>query len=219
MYKLEYTFKNKKLLTEAITHRSAGNCNNERLEYLGDAILGFVIADALYHQYPTANEGNLSRLRSKLVKKETLAEIARDLSLGDYLILGVGELKSGGHTRSSILADAVEAIFGAIFIDTNYDASRDVILRIYKKRLSNLSLESQKKDPKTLLQEFLQSKKIKLPSYNVIETKGKPHKQIFSVECLVEGYDSLVAEGSSRRKAEQQVAADVMAKYFAKKND
>ena len=208
---LGYTFNDPNLIQQSLTHRSAGGSNNERLEYLGDAILGFVIADALYHQFPSASEGQLSRLRSGLVKRDTLARIAREYQLGDYLNLGPGELRSGGHARSSILADGVEAIFAAIYLDGGYEQARQVILKIFSQRLRELNLEDHQKDPKTRLQELLQARKLELPSYEVTEVGGDPHDQTFSVICCVPALaQSTTGTGSSRRKAEQDAATRML---------
>ena len=173
---LGHEFSDRTLIEQALTHRSVGGVNNERLEFLGDAILGFVIADELYHRFSSASEGQLSRLRSSLVKGETLADIARQFDLGDYLILGPGELRSGGQSRASILSDGLEAILAAIYLDSGYAATRRVILDVFTPRLENLDLKAQQKDPKTRLQELLQARKIPLPGYDVIETSGTPRQ-------------------------------------------
>lgn len=208
---LGYTFNDPRLIQQALTHRSAGGNNNERLEYLGDAILGFVIADALYTHFQGASEGQLSRLRSSLVKRDTLARIAREYQLGDYLNLGPGELRSGGHARSSILADGVEAIFAAIYLDGGYEKARQVILKIFSQRLRDLNLDDHQKDPKTRLQELLQARKLELPTYEVTDVGGDPHDQIFSVICRVSELDqSTKGTGSSRRKAEQDAATRLL---------
>ena len=210
---LGYTFNDLQLIEQALTHRSAGGRNNERLEYLGDAILGFVIADALYHHFPQASEGQLSRLRSTLVKRDTLAKVAREFSLGDYLNLGAGELRSGGHARASILADGVEAILAAIYLDGGYERTRQVILKIFSPRLQALNLEDHQKDPKTRLQELLQSRKLDLPVYEVTDIQGDPHQQTFNVSCTVPGLHVQVeGSGSSRRKAEQAAATQLLSK-------
>jgi len=202
-----YEFNNQGLADTALTHRSAGSINNERLEFLGDAILGFVIADYLFAHFPDAAEGELSRLRAGLVKGDSLAQIARELELGQYLNLGPGELRSGGHSRSSILADAVEALFAAIYLDGGYESARQIILNLFDKKLSGLSKKSQQKDPKTRLQETLQSKKLPLPVYTIDSITGEQHDQCFTVSCQVEALD-LTSEGrgTSRRKAEQDAA-------------
>ena len=208
---LGYSFNDRQLIEQALTHRSAGGANNERLEYLGDAILGFVIADALYHRFPEATEGQLSRLRSSLVKRDTLAKIAREFSLGDYLNLGPGELRSGGHARASILADGVEAVFAAIYLDGGYERIRQVILAIFSQRLQMLNLEDHQKDPKTRLQELLQARKLELPSYEVSGITGDPHQQVFTVICSVPELRKRVeGSGGSRRKAEQDAASHLL---------
>lgn len=204
---LEYTFKNEALLTEALTHRSAASVNNERLEFLGDGILNFTIAAWLFERYPDINEGDLSRLRASLVNKDSLADIAKTLELGQYIKLGSGELKSGGRRRDSILADAVEAIFGAVYIDSGFDTCRELILRLYAEKLHNIPDVQTLKDPKTSLQELLQSRRYPLPVYTVLEITGKAHNQMFKVECSIEDLDCITAAlGKSRRKAEQAAA-------------
>ena len=206
-----YQFSDSRLIEQALTHRSAGGKNNERFEYLGDAVLGFVVADVLFQHFPDATEGELSRLRSSLVKRDTLADIAREYSLGDYLTLGSGELRSGGHARSSILADSLEAIFAAIYLDGGYQQVREIILSIFSERFNNLSLNDQQKDPKTRLQELLQSRKLSLPSYEVTEIKGDPHEQVFHVICVIDELgQKIMGAGSSRRKAEQDAAAHML---------
>jgi ribonuclease-3 len=205
--RLEYTFNNSALLEQALTHRSAASINNERLEFLGDGILNFVIAARLFEQYPDVQEGDLSRLRANLVNKDTLADIARMLQLGDYINLGSGELKSGGRRRDSILADAVESIFGAVFLDSGFDTCRHLILHLYTDKLQNMPDVSSLKDAKTRLQELLQSRKHSLPVYRVISVSGKAHNQEFTVECAVEELNCVtIARGGSRRKAEQAAA-------------
>jgi len=202
-----YSFKDKLLFDLALTHRSYKGANNERLEYLGDAILSFVIAEYLFKRFPDAKEGQMSRLRSSLVKGVTLAEIGKHFKLGDFLKLGGGELKSGGFRRESIIADAVEAIMGAIFLDSGHDTCRDVILAWYESRLSVLTLENTEKDAKTKLQEYLQSRKEQLPKYEVESVVGEAHDQTFSVSCSVESLKLRTqAGGSNRRVAEQKAA-------------
>ena len=208
---LDYRFVDPDLLHQALTHRSAGGLNNERLEYLGDAILGFVVADALYRHFPEASEGQLSRLRASLVKRDTLAKIAREYDLGVFLNLGPGELRSGGHARASILADGVEAIFAAIYLDGGYPAVRAVILNIFSPRIEMLNIDDHQKDPKTRLQELLQARKLELPSYEVTGVSGDPHQQTFRVLCRVEELQcETEGTGSSRRKAEQDAAARLL---------
>ncbi len=203
---LDYHFERGETLEAALTHRSAGSCNNERLEFLGDAVLGFVIAEVLYRRFPDATEGDLSRLRATLVRKESLAELARGLQLGEYLTLGGGELKSGGDRRESILADAMEAVFGAVHLDGGWERCRALILRLYEPRLQGLS-SSAHKDPKTRLQEYLQSRRLPLPEYRILEVSGEPHAQTFGVACGIAGLDLEVhGSGHSRRKAEQAAA-------------
>lgn len=213
---LAYQFKDVTLLNQALTHRSKGSTNNERLEFLGDSILGFIAADLLYSQFKQSPEGHLSRFRASLVKKETLAELAREFSLGDYLQLGSGELKSGGFRRDSILADAMEAVFGAMYLDGGLDGVRQLIERCLASRIENLTAEMDLKDPKTRLQEYLQARRLELPEYTVTETHGDAHEQEFKVQCtVVDLKKSVVGEGSSRRKAEQvaaQLALDILLK-------
>lgn len=210
-YTLEYQFSDTALLTLALTHRSKGAANNERLEFLGDAILGFVAADLLYFQFDSVPEGHLSRFRASLVKKETLAELAREFSLGDFLLLGSGELKSGGFRRDSILADGMEAIIGAIYLDSGLDSARKFIEKCLAPRLANLSAENELKDPKTRLQEFLQARRSPLPVYVVVSTSGDEHNQRFEISCAVQGLSQSVSGiGSSRRKAEQDAAEQAL---------
>ncbi|MDH5711405.1 MAG: ribonuclease III [Gammaproteobacteria bacterium] len=205
--RLEYTFENIELLNEALTHRSVSSNNNERFEFLGDSILNFVIADVLFQQRPDLREGDLSRLRASLVNGETLAEIARDMNLGDCINLGAGELKSGGFRRASILADTVESILGAVYCDSDFDTCRALILRLFESRLSNLPDLDSLKDPKTRLQELLQSRRLSVPFYEVVGVSGKAHAQVFKVRCSIEEIDCVTqAEGGSRRKAEQHAA-------------
>jgi len=208
---LEYAFRQPELLESALTHRSAGSRNNERLEFLGDAALGFVIAEWLYEKFPDASEGQLSRLRASLVKRETLAEVARGLDVGDYLRLGSGELKSGGFRRDSILADALEAILGAILLDRGYPEVHAAVHRLFATKMAGLSSADELKDPKTLLQELLQSRKLGLPVYDVISVSGKAHQQHFVVECRVADLDlSVKGEGGNRRGAEQAAARNML---------
>ncbi|MCF6354884.1 MAG: ribonuclease III [Candidatus Polarisedimenticolaceae bacterium] len=210
-----YSFNDPSLFENALTHRSAGSINNERLEFLGDAILGFVVADELYQQFKSANEGQLSRLRAEMVKGEALAVLARELDLGLYLALGVGELRSGGQGRDSILADALEAILAAIYLDGGYEAVRQVIHNLFQSKLKKLSLDSQKKDPKTRLQEHLQAHKHPLPEYSVAQVAGEQHEQQFLVQCVVTELQlECEGHGSSRRRAEQDAAEGMLTKIF-----
>lgn len=204
---LQIEFKDTGLLLQALTHRSADPKNNERLEYLGDAILSFVIAEELFNRFPQVKEGKLSRLRASLVKGETLAEIARELKIGEVLILGPGELKSGGFRRESILADAVEAIIGSLYLDQGLDTVKALILRLYDERLDSIDVTETVKDPKTRLQELLQSRKQPLPIYSVREIKGENKQPVFEASCQVTLLDRVVmAQGSSHRKAEKKAA-------------
>jgi ribonuclease-3 len=191
----------------ALTHRSANSTHNERLEFLGDSILSFVIADDLYHRFPKIDEGDMSRMRATLVRGHTLAELGREFELGDYLKLGPGELKSGGFRRDSILADAVEAIIGAIYLDSETETVRKAILSWYESRLNSIQPGVSQKDPKTRLQEFLQGRKKPLPEYEVTNIKGEAHNQAFTVSCNVAGIGKpVIGTGTSRRKAEQAAA-------------
>ncbi|EHU5175666.1 ribonuclease III [Vibrio parahaemolyticus] len=205
--KLGYQFKDAGLINLALTHRSANSKHNERLEFLGDSILSFVIADDLYHRFPKVNEGDMSRMRATLVRGHTLAELGREFDLGDYLKLGPGELKSGGFRRDSILADAVEAIIGAIYLDSDIEKVRSIVLSWYNSRLGAIKPGVSQKDPKTRLQEFLQGRRKPLPVYTVTNIKGEAHNQEFTVECEVAGVDKpVIGKGTSRRKAEQAAA-------------
>lgn len=204
---LAYEFKDPSLFELALTHRSCGKRNNERLEFLGDSILNHVIAADLFYRFPNAREGELSRLRARLVKGETLAEIARELELGDYLRLGSGELKSGGFRRESILADAVEAIIGAIYLDTGMETASEFVLSHYQKRLEDPNLQQSLKDSKTRLQEYLQGRQFELPIYELVDTKGEAHAQTFYVQCHTPALSQYTkASGNSRRQAEQEAA-------------
>lgn len=204
---IQYEFINTNLLTQALTHRSAEKMHNERLEFLGDAVLGLVIAERVYEKFPDLPEGKLTRMRANLVKGATLAEIARELSLGELIKLGPGELKSGGQRRDSILADAVEALLGAIYLDANLDAVYKVIDILFSERLNALDPNLQIKDNKTRLQEYLQSRQIGLPEYIVINISGKDHSQTFTVECRIEKLELIQkGVGRSRRIAEQEAA-------------
>mgnify|MGYP001554534292 FL=1 len=211
--KLAYSFNDIELLTEALTHRSYATKNNERLEFLGDGILNFVIAHELFKQYPDVQEGDLSRLRATLVNKESLAEIAGQLNLGEVILLGTGELKSGGFRRPSILADTVESILGAVYIDGGFESCRDLIVRLYAKRLASPTDLQSLKDPKTRLQELLQSRRFSLPEYRVVNITGQAHSQIFHVRCSIDKMNIKVdGEGKSRRKAEQDAAEKAISK-------
>ena len=206
--KLGHTFVDEDLLKRAITHRSAGSRHNERLEFLGDSILSLVIAEVLFHRFPDVSEGDMSRMRATLVREKTLAELAREFDLGEYLILGPGELKSGGFRRESILADALEALIGAIYLDAGMDAARERVLDWLTGELDGLTLVDTNKDPKTRLQEFLQSRACELPRYEVVDIQGEPHCRTFMVECQVSLLnEKTLGQGGSRRIAEQVAAA------------
>lgn len=208
---LGYRFNNLDLLDAALTHRSfPGAVHNERLEFLGDALLGFVMAEYLHAQFPAADEGHLSRLRSSLVKRETLAQLGEQLKIGQYLNMGAGELRTGGQSRDSTMADAMEALFAALYLDAGLEVVRGLILRLYQDLLTNIPL-TPVKDPKTRLQEYLQSFRRPLPTYEVIRTQGLLHQQEFTVLCQLED-SSLSAQGhgSSRRRAEQDAAQQLL---------
>jgi ribonuclease III len=204
---LGYQFNNPALFAQALTHRSFSGNNNERLEFLGDSVLNFIIAHQLFLRFPKLPEGDLSRLRAQLVKESSLAEIAFSLNLGDQLKLGEGELKSAGWRRPSILADALEAIIGAVYSDGGFVNAEALVLKLYAEKLDNIDPKSIDKDAKSQLQEYLQGKKIDLPDYNVLAIEGEAHAQTFKLECVIAKLNiTSVGEGSSRRIAEQQAA-------------
>lgn len=204
---LGHEFSRQELLQQALTHRSFGSPHNERLEFLGDSVLNCVIATVLYQRFGAIREGELSRQRASLVRQEALARIAQSIDLGDYLHLGEGELKSGGSRRPSILADALEALFGAIYIDAGFEAARAAIERLYRPLLAEVDPERSGKDPKTALQEVLQGRKLPLPQYALVATRGEAHAQQFEVECGVPALGIRVkGRGGSRRAAEQDAA-------------
>jgi ribonuclease-3 len=205
--RLGYRFENPGLLRQALTHRSFGAPHNERLEFLGDAVLNCSVAALLYHAFPTLPEGNLSRLRAGLVNQDSLSQLANELELGSHLRLGEGELKSGGFRRPSILADAFEAVLGAIYLDGGFAAAAAAVERLYRPLLADLDARSEGKDPKTLLQELLQGRRLGLPQYNIVEVRGEAHEQQFRVECLIPSLDIRTeGQGPSRRAAEQSAA-------------
>lgn len=205
--KLGYEFNSLEWLSLALTHRSQNAKNNERLEFLGDSLVNFMVADILFHQFTKLPEGDLSRIRAHLVKGETLAEIGREYELSQYLILGPGELKSGGYRRSSIIADAVEAIIAAIYKDGGLEKSRAFVERIYARRLEALDPKKVGKDPKTRLQELLQAQQQPLPEYSIISVNGAAHAQDFTIACYVAKLNTkFEATDTSRRKAEQKAA-------------
>jgi ribonuclease III len=206
------------LLEQALTHRSIGNNNNERLEYLGDAILGFVIADIIYQKFPKASEGELTRLRASLVKGEKLAEISRDIQLANEIKLGTGELKSGGWRRDSILANTLEALIGAVYLDSDIDSCRRVILKLYQSHLKDIDPADIKKDAKSQLQEYLQSRKQNVPDYEIIDEHGSSHQPEFTVSCKIDLLDeAIIAKGASKRKAEQAAAEKIIAMLESRK--
>jgi len=208
---LQYRFENAGLLRQALTHRSASGSNNERLEFLGDAVLDFVISEAVFDARPDATEGDLSKLRSSLVKDTTLAAIAQEIGLGEHLYLGSGERKTGGHRRESILADALEAIFGAAFLDTGFESAKKIIETVFESRLSELPDVGDLRDPKTRLQEWLQARKMDLPDYDLVSVTGKAHQQKFEVSCKVSGTSGVThGKSTTRRKAEQKAAAQML---------
>ncbi len=204
---IEHVFTDPSLLRQALTHRSYGVPNNERLEFVGDAVLNCAVALSLYERFPTLPEGDLSRARAHLVNRETLAQVARRLGLGDAIHLGEGELRSGGTDRSSILADAMEAVIGAVFLDAGFEAARSAIDAAYADVLRDADPATLGKDPKTRLQEWLQSRRLPVPEYAIIGTTGEAHAQRFSVECRIAELSIAVrGSGTSRRAAEQDAA-------------
>jgi ribonuclease-3 len=216
---LDYRFSDVSLLQQALTHRSAPGASNERLEFLGDAILDIVISEALFHALPEAPEGDLSRMRASLVRDTSLAGIAAELGLGDHLILGSGERKTGGHRRRSILADALEALFGAVYLDSGFDAVAALIHRVFDAKLADLPQVDDLRDPKTRLQEWLQARGASPPDYELVNVTGKAHQQCFEVRCLVPGHEPASGEGRSRRGAEQQSARRMLERLMAAEGD
>ena len=205
--RLPYRFVNVSLLTQALTHRSFSAQNNERLEFLGDGALNFIIAQQLFRRFQALAEGDLSRLRAQLVKEATLCEIAQSLDVGAALKLGEGELKSGGWRRPSILADALEALVGAVYLDGGYDKAEALVIALFADKLATIDPNVIDKDPKSLLQEHLQGQKLAVPEYKVTQLAGEAHAQLFMVECYIEKLNIRTAgEGTSRRIAEQQAA-------------
>ncbi|MFO7603718.1 MAG: ribonuclease III [Gammaproteobacteria bacterium] len=208
-----YTFKNTELLEQSLTHRSAARRHYERLEFLGDAVLGMVISNELYRRFPEADEGDLTRLRSQIVKGETLARLSKNLGLGEHIIFGPGEMKSGSRRRASILADVLESILGAIFIDSDMVTVQGIILRLFDEPLAASHPEKIIKDPKTRLQEYLQARTMDLPEYSVEQITGPAHKQYFKVRCRIDSLNlEAEGEGSSRKHAEQDAAEKIYQK-------
>jgi ribonuclease-3 len=208
---LNYAFRDRRLLEQALTHRSASSTNNERLEFLGDAVLDLVISDVVLRAHPRAAEGDLSRLRSSFVKDTSLAELAAGLGIGKHIYLGSGERKTGGHRRESILADALEAVFGAVYLDGGFDAARAVIERAFGDRLQNFPDIEDLRDPKTQLQEWLQAGQHGLPDYELLDARGEPHRRQFEARCRIESLGKeTTGTGASRRAAEQQAALEML---------
>lgn len=214
-YRLGYDFVDQDLLTRALTHRSyhvshqpkGKSGNYERLEFLGDSILGFIIAEHLFHRFHAAREGQLSRLRARIVRRETLAEVARTFDLGGFLIMGSGELKSGGFERASILSDVLEAIIGGIYLEAGLDVVRERVLLWFMSQLEALTLSQSQKDPKSLLQEYLQSRQQGLPTYSIVAVEGKSHDQIFTVDCQIAMLDEVLQGVATSRRDAEQIAA------------
>ena len=210
--RLAHSFTDTGLFVRALTHRSTGMGNNERLEFLGDAILTFLVAESLFSAYPDAPEGKLTRLRSRVVRRESLAEVARKLGIGDALVLGAGEVKSGGRNRDSILAGAFEAIVGALYLDSDLETCRECMRTTLEEWFEAASIDDGRKDAKTRLQELLQSQAKPLPIYRIVVIDGPPHRRSFTVHCQVDGLvEGTIGTGSSRRRAEQDAATRVMA--------
>ena len=209
-----YQFKRRELLEQALTHRShSRGANNERLEFLGDSVLSLIISNFIYQRFENASEGRLSRIRASLVKQDTLAEVAREIGLGDHIQLGGGELKSGGFRRASILADALEALIAAIYLDSDYVQAEKTVLHLFDDLLQAVDVDNSLKDAKTQLQEYLQGRQKSLPLYKVTQTNGKSHDQVFTVSCELSDLDLLSeGKGSSRKKAEQQAAHNILHK-------
>jgi ribonuclease-3 len=208
---LDYQFNDTRLLELSLTHRSAPGHNNERLEFLGDAVLDFVVSEVLFRSQPMAPEGDLSKLRASLVSDASLALLAADLGVGEHLVLGSGERKSGGHRRESILADALEAIFGAVYLDAGFDASKAVIERAFGERLQVFPDVEELRDPKTRLQEWLQARQRRLPDYELVKVSGEAHRQKFEVHCSIADSDVITTgTGTTRRNAEQEAAESML---------
>ena len=217
--RLGHSFRKPELLRHALTHRSHGATHNERLEFIGDAVLNCVVAAVLFERFPAIPEGELTRVRASLVNRETLARLARGLGLGGEILLGSGEMRSGGDERPSILANTLEAIIGAVFVDAGFDAARSMIERIYGADFADLDPTTLGKDPKTQLQEWLQARRFAVPEYAVTDIAGEPHAQTFTVECRIAALGvTTIGTGTSRRAAEQIAAADAYARVVAGSN-
>jgi ribonuclease-3 len=212
--RLGYQFVNRALVEQALTHCSFGGTHNERLEFLGDAIVNLVIAEALFTHFPTTREGDLTRMRASLIRGQTLADIARELELGDSLRLGSGEMKSGGHRRESILADTLEALIAAIYLDAGIDACRERVLAWFGSRLQLVAPGETTKDPKTRLQEWLQARARALPIYTLTETQGEAHNQQFTIECRLPSVSELFSGSGASRRVAEQVAAQSALDYL-----
>ena len=208
---INYKFSDLDLLRLAVTHKSFGHKNNERIEFLGDSVLNYSISSEIFNNFSELSEGKLTRVRAKLVSKEYLYKIAKEMELGDYIILGSSEKCTGGHQRRSILADGLEAIFGAVYLDSNIDKAKSVIINLYKDKIALIVREGSDKDPKTELQEVLQAREHLLPKYKIIKKEGKPHEQKFHVSCDIPLLkDAIIAIASTRRKAEQKAAKQAL---------
>ena len=216
---LQYRFNDSALFERALTHRSAQGGSNERLEFLGDAVLDVVVSEALFRARPEADEGDLSRLRASIVRDTTLAELAAQLGLGEFIILGSGEKKAGGHRRESILADALEALFGAVYLDSDFDTTARFIRLAFGEKLVDFPDAGELRDPKTRLQEWLQARGDGLPEYDLLNVSGKAHKQRFEVSCSVTGSEATIGTGTSRRGAEQQAAERMLRQLGAGDSD
>ena len=213
---LDYEFSDEDLLRRALTHRSAEGRNNERLEFLGDSVLQPVVSEHVFREKDDAREGRLSRMRSSLVRDATLSEVASELGVGEHLILGSGERKTGGHRRASILADAIEAIFGAVYLESGFDAARAVVERAFGERLVDLPAAGELRDPKSRLQEYLQARQMPLPVYALVGVTGKAHDQFFEASCTVDDGDRVTTgSGTTRRDAEQEAAAEMLERLAA----
>ncbi len=217
--RLQYKFSDQTLLTLALSHRSCGSKNNERLEFLGDAVLGVTVSNFLFQRFPEAREGDLSRNRSQIVRAESLAKVARSLDLGPELLLGQGEMKSGGHRRDSILGDTIEALIGAIYLDGGMAAAERSVVNWFGELLNAVTLDTPVKDPKTGLQEWLQARGKPLPEYEVVKIQGEDHSRLFTISCKIADVESISeATASSRRKAEQLVAEQLLKQLEVQKN-
>jgi ribonuclease-3 len=215
--RLDHRFESPELLQQALRHRSAGTPNNERLEFLGDALVNLVVAEALHQAWPRADEGALTRARASLVRESALAELARRLDLGKRIEMGPGELKSGGHRRDSILADALEAVVAAIHLDAGFEACRAQVLPWFEPMIAELPVGKAEKDPKTKLQEWLQGRALPRPTYRLVETRGDDHARIFLVSCETsEPAHAETAEATSLRNAEQLAAERMLARLESK---